>query len=186
MAQAELDAPLSGYDTKQFYVMPTKKDSTLDLEDTSNTDVDASSDNPAIDASLILKSPTKDYYVGWLTGNGVPPNGAPYGFGITFPSAPVEGQFFLRTDYYPNRLFRWSGQYWMKFEDNVRMTMTNRDDPTQGNVPNPESGIPQSDTRSRQTQKTGFINNTNQTIIAGEVVQERQALSQVLKPKADN
>ena len=186
VAQAELDAPLSGYDTKQFYVMPTKKDGTLDLEDTSNTDVDASSDNPAIDASLILKSPTKDYYVGWLTGNGVPPNGAPYGFGITFPSAPVEGQFFLRTDYYPNRLFRWSGQYWMKFEDNVRMTMTNRDDPTQGNVPNPESGIPQSDTRSRQTQKTGFINNTNQTIIAGEVVQERQALSQVLKPKADN
>jgi hypothetical protein len=38
----------------------------------------------------------------------------------------------------------------------------------------------------RQTQKTGFINNTNTATIAGEVVVERQALSKALKPKADN
>jgi hypothetical protein len=38
----------------------------------------------------------------------------------------------------------------------------------------------------RQTQRTSFINNNNTATIAGQVVQERQALSQVLKPKADN
>jgi hypothetical protein len=38
----------------------------------------------------------------------------------------------------------------------------------------------------RQTQKSSFINNTNTSTIAGEVVTERQALSKALKPKADN
>ena len=177
VAQAELDAPLSGYDTKQLYVLPTKLDGTLNLEDTSNIDIDASNEGHNVDASLILKSPDKNYYVGWLTGDGVPPNGAPYGFGITFPThGVVDGQFYLRTDYFPNRLFRWNGTHWMKFEDNVRMTMTNK----------PSDGKPVPNSESRQTQRTGFINNTNTATIAGEVVQERQALSQVLKPKADN
>jgi hypothetical protein len=38
----------------------------------------------------------------------------------------------------------------------------------------------------RQTQKTGFINNTTTATIQGRVIPERQALSKVLKPKADN
>ncbi len=38
---------------------------------------------------------------------------------------------------------------------------------------------------TRQTQKTGFINNTNTNTIGGEVVEERQSLSKALKPKAD-
>ena len=175
VAQAELDAPLSGYETRQMYVLPTKTDGTLNLEDSSNIDVDASNEGHHVDASLILKSPDKNYYVGWLTGDGTPPNGAPYGFGITFPSGPVDGQFYLRTDYFPNRLFRWNGTHWMKFEDNVRMTMTNK----------PKDGKPVPNDQSRQTQRTGFINNANTATIAGEVVQERQALSQVLKPRAD-
>jgi hypothetical protein len=37
----------------------------------------------------------------------------------------------------------------------------------------------------RQTLKTSFINNKNTATIAGQVVQERQALSKALKPKAD-
>jgi hypothetical protein len=64
----------------------------------------------------------------------------------------------------------------MKFEDNVRMTMTNK--PTDGqSAPNSET---------RQTQRTGFINNSTTSTIAGSIVQERQALSKALKPKADN
>jgi hypothetical protein len=51
-------------------------------------------------------------------------------------------------------------------EDNVRMTLTNTD--------------------TRNTHKTGFVNNTNTSKIAGENVTERQSLSQALKPKADN
>jgi hypothetical protein len=44
----------------------------------------------------------------------------------------------------------------------------------------------QSDSRTRKTLTTGFINNNNTSTIAGKVIQERQALSKILKPKADN
>ena len=227
VAQAELDAPLSGYDTNQMYVLPVLADGTLDLEDASmdthigdaswdwtdttnavygaiepaNPEVGATwvnNSNPdnlvlkqwnghfwagnAIDASSIYKSPKKDLYVGYLTGDGRPPNGAPYSFGIQFPTAVVEGQFHLRTDYMPNRLFRYTGTHWARYEDNVRMTLTNSYDPTTVNDPTkPTDAI-----SMRQTQRMGFINNNNTSTIAGEVVQERQALSKALKPRADN
>ncbi len=175
VAQAEADVGKSGYDTEHLYVVPLKNKETVDVADVSNTIDDASIDNPALDASIVLNSPDHNYYVGYLTGDGVPPNGAPYGFGITFPSSPVKGQFYLRTDYMPNRLFRYDGRHWIKFEDNVRMTV-NQSGATQTNDP----------TKVRRTQKASFINNTNTATIAGQVVQERQALSKALKPKADN
>ena len=52
------------------------------------------------------------YTVGYLTGDGVPPNGLPCGVGITFPSGAVPGDYFLRLDYFPNRLFRYNGSRW--------------------------------------------------------------------------
>ena len=184
VAQAEADAPLSGYETNQMYVMPLKPDGTLDLEDASNVDIDASNEGHVADAGTIYKSPQKDMYVGYLTENGRPPNGAPYTFGISFPTdKPVEGQFHLRTDYFPNRLFRWNGSVWMKYEDNVRMTLTNA---WNENVPNQSSTTSTYTTENRQTQRVGFINNNNTATIAGEVVPERQALSKILKPRADN
>lgn len=177
IAQAEADAPLSGYDTTPLYVLPTLPDKTLDVADASDIDADASNDTHNLDSSYILRSPQQDFYVGYLTGDGVPPNGAPYTFGTTFPTGSlVEGQFHLRTDYFPNRLFRYNGQHWLKFEDNVRMTMTNK----------PKDAVTAANTSTRQTQKTSFINNANTATIAGEVVVERQALSKVLRPKADN
>ena len=51
-------------------------------------------------------------------------------------------------------------------EDSVRMDLSNSD--------------------TRKTQKGTFINNTNTSEIGGETVQERQSISQVLRPKADN
>jgi hypothetical protein len=222
VAQAELDAPLSGYDTHQMYELPLDSNGQIMIQDTSlDTHIpDTSWDwtdtsgavpsltaptDPAmgdkwldtnniespelkiwnghfwqgntVDASSMYKSPTKDLYVGYLTGDGRPPNGAPYSFGISFPAQAIEGQFHLRTDYMPNRLFRYNGQHWMKYEDNVRMTMTNT--PSNGNQDTPNS-------QTRQTQRTSFINNTTTATIAGKIVQERQALSKVLKPKADN
>jgi hypothetical protein len=136
----------------------------------------------AIDASSIYKSPKKDLYVGYLTGDGRPPNGAPYSFGISFPTTVVEGQFHLRTDYFPNRLFRYTGTHWARYEDNVRMTLTNSYDVNTVNDPTK----PTDAVSMRQTQRMGFINNNNTATIAGEVVQERQALSKALKPRADN
>jgi hypothetical protein len=148
---------------------------TADVADVSSTEADASMENHALDASIVLNSPKENYYVGYLTGDGVPPNGAPYGFGITFPGDPATGQFYLRTDYLPNRLFRYDGRHWIKFEDNVRMTIRQTGE-TQTTDP----------TKVRKTQKATFINNNNTATIAGEVVQERQALSKALKPRADN
>lgn len=175
IAQAELDVGKSGYDTEHLYVVPYKTHEEVDVADASDVDADASMDNHALDASIILNSPRENYYVGYLTGDGIPTNGAPYGFGITFPSDPAKGQFYLRTDYMPNRLFRYDGRHWIKFEDNVRMTVRQTGE-TQTTDPE----------KVRKTQKATFINNNTTATIAGEVVQERQALSKALKPRADN
>jgi molybdopterin converting factor small subunit len=175
VAQAAADVGESGYDTRHMYVVPKLNNETVDVLDVSMTDTDASIDNPALDASIVFNSPTHNYYVGYLTGDGIPPNGAYFGQGLTFPGGPVDGQFYLRTDYMPNRLFRYDGRHWVKFEDDVRMTIS-----TQGATQTTDP------TKVKQTQKSSFINNTNTATIAGEVVTERQALSKALRPRADN
>ena len=179
IAQADADAPKSGYETRQLYVIPTDPDTGLvDVADASNNNEDATVEQAAMDATIILKSPSRNVYITYLDGDGVPPNGAPYSFGIEFPTGAVTGQFFLRTDHLPNRLFRFDGHHWLKFEDNVRMTMNNfgAQDVASGAFAGRDI---------RYIQKTTFINNTATSIINDEVVPERQALSRVLKPKAD-
>ena len=173
IAQALVDAEESGYKTNQFFVIPKDENNLVEVNDITNSDIDVSS--TALDASTVLASPTKNYYLGYLTGDGIPPNGAPYGFGITFPGDSVPGQFFLRTDYLPNRLFRYDGKHWIKFEDNVRMTNSTLGE-TQTNNP----------LLVRRKLKADFINNTTTATIGGAVVQEKQALSKVLKARADN
>ena len=182
IAQAEADAPLSGYDTNQFYVLPLNPDSpyqTLQTQDASDEERDASEDDHTVDASFTYVTPDKNMYVGYLTGDGVPPNGAPYTAGIDFPSSPYKGAYCLRTDYLPNRLFKFDGTTWIYQESNVRMTMTNK----------PTDGKPADNTLTRQTEVTGFVNNNTTATINGKVVPERQALSKALatnKPRADN
>jgi len=171
--QAEIDADKSGYKTNHFYVVPLENKEQVDLLDASIDDL-LISDNIPPDASYVLQSPKNNYYVGYLTGDGLPPNGAPYGFGISWPVAPNEGDFFLRTDYVPNRLFRYDGTHWIKYEDDVRMTQSTLGN-TQTNDPN----------LIRRKLKAGFVNNTATNIIAGEEVIERQSLSKALKPRAD-
>ena len=180
LAQAEADAPLSGYDTNHLYVLPVKDDQqSLALEDASNTERDASEDDHTADASSVFVNPEKNIYVGYLTGDGAPPNGAPYTSGIDFPANPYKGAFCLRMDYMPNRLFRFDGHNWVYQESNVRMTMTNK----------PLDGKPDNNNKTRQTQIGSFVNNNASTTIAGKQVVERQSLSKALKsnkPRADN
>ena len=173
IAQALVDAEQSGYKTNQFFVIPKDENNLVEVNDITSGDIDVSSE--AFDASTVLASPTKNYYVGYLTGDGIPPNGAPYGFGITFPGDSVPGQFFLRTDYLPNRLFRYDGKHWIKFEDNVRMTNS-----TTGETQTTDPLL------VRKKLKAGFVNNTTTATIGGTVVEEKQALSKILKAKADN
>ena len=87
----------------------------------------------------------------------------------------MPGQFFLRTDYLPNRLFRYDGTRWIKYEDNVRMTTS-----TLGETQTTDPLL------VRKKLKAGFVNNNTTATIGGVVVPEKQALSKVLKAKADN
>jgi hypothetical protein len=92
---------------------------------------------------------------------------------------PVTGQYALRTDYMPNRLFRFSGSRWVKMEDNVRMTMSNLGASDTG------TGDLFDGKDIRQNQKSSFINNEATARIDGRTVQEKQSLSKALRPKAD-
>lgn len=160
--QAEADAPMSGYETRQFYTLSvTESDALLLAADM--TTLDAS--YTWTDASLFLKTPLRSGYCGYLLGDGVPENGAPFGFGNSFPLTPSKDDFYLRTDYQPNRLFRFNGNRWVKHEDSVRHTLTNTD--------------------TRQTLKSSFINNTTVNNIDGRLVDERQDIKKALRPRAD-
>jgi len=171
IAQAEEDAGLSGYDTEQFYILPIDDQGRLDVADVTDTDADASTDDHTIDASSVFVNPNKDVYISYLKGDGKPANGAPYTFGIDYPFNPVRGAYHLRTDYLPNRLFRFNGNSWVYVESNVRMTMTNK----------PEDGLPTNPENTRHNQIGSFINNNSTATIAGKIVEERQSLSKALK-----
>ena len=136
VAEAESYAAASGYDTRNFYTLQVDDQGNVDLVTVDETAVTIDETNTT-DAKY--RNPVKDGYHGYLVGDGVPPNGVPYGFGIRFPENAAEGDYFLRTDYLPNRLFRFDSTRWVKYEDKVRMTMTMTDD--------------------RQTQKTSYVNN---------------------------
>jgi len=164
--QAEADAPKSGYDTSHLYTLQVDKEGKPELVTADETQIDASVNSGNLDASRVNQTPEREGYQGYLIGDGIPANGEEFGFGSSFPLSQAKGDFFLRTDFMPNRLFRYDGTRWVKQEDNVRMTMTNTND--------------------RQTYKTSHINNTTSTTIGGETIKERQSLSQALKPKADN
>ena len=164
VAQAEADAPKAGFNYKQYYVAPIDERGNI-RTDNVNTEQDRASSDQTVNA--VIDSPAASHYGFYLDGDGVAPNGYPAGFGISFPTSGVDkGDYFLRTDYLPNRLFRYDGVRWIKVEDSVRITTTNND--------------------SRANYKTGFVNNTTSSTINGLTVEQRQALSTALKPKADN
>lgn len=165
VAQAEADAPESGFDISHYYTVATNDDGTVALRTADSEELDASGITTRADE--ITDRPDREGYTGYLVGTGdSAPNGTPFGFGTSFPRNNLEGDYFLRTDFLPNRMFRYDGIRWVKVQDDVRMTLSN--------------------VLERETQKASFINNTNTSVIGGDVVPERQSLSQALRPKADN
>ena len=163
IAQAEEYANQSGYSTIQFY--------TLSLNDLGEVSIiTADYQDLLVDGTIttdaVFVTPDGNGYQGYLVGDGIPPNGALFGQGTGFPATPNLGDYFLRIDLAPNRLFRYDGNSWRKIEDAVRTTLTPSD--------------------NRDTLKGTFINNTTVNTIAGEDVIERQALSKALRAKADN
>jgi hypothetical protein len=199
--QAEADAPKSGYDTTRHYMIQKDADGRVELVDASTTASLASFQTQATDANgnLLFDADNNPIYVGSTAstiyqspeyngpqigdGDGIPPNGAPFTAGITFPISPSIGQFCLRTDYLPKRLFRYSGSRWIKVEDVNRMTMSNMgyEDVVADGSPNDVF----LDKDVRITQKTSFINNPAENNVNGHIIKEKQSLSKALRPKAD-
>jgi len=163
IAQANDDVKYAGYATQQFYTIQVNDDASVSIVSVDVDDLDVSS---GITADVIYETPLATGYKGYLVGDGVPPNGAPFGVGSSFPPLSENGDYFLRTDLLPNRLFRYNGSGWTKVEDNVRAELSNTD--------------------TRNTQLGTFINNSTVNEISGETVVERQALSKALRAKADN
>ena len=154
VAQAEADSAKSGYDTSHYFSLQLDKDGNTELVDTDGDDIPDT-----------MRTVDRAGYNGYLLGDGIPTNGEAFGHGISFPTNQQVGDYFLRTDFSPNRLFRYDGGRWVKQEDDVRMTLSQKN--------------------TRTTQKGTFINNTTTNTIAGESVTERQSLSKALRPKAD-
>lgn len=140
--EAEKDALLSGYDTRHFYTLSRDERGNPAILTVDVNDYDASS---STDTSRTLFEPLRSGYNGYLLGDGYPTNGAPFGYGMAFPEQPAKDDYYLRTDYLPNRLFIYDGRKWKAVESSVRMTLTNTDD--------------------RMTLKTSFINNTDKTYL---------------------
>lgn len=165
LAQAYQDVPLSGYDNVKFYILPTGPNGEpgsagLTADNTTNT-VDGTQTGEGITPKGF------GYVQGYLTGSTHAPNGLPVTPGVSFPPNPVLGNYCLRLDYFPNRLFRYDGRIWVAITDNVR---TDLDYATQS-----------------LTQRSSFVNNTY-TVPTTDIgnIPSRQSLSQILEIQPDN
>jgi len=172
LTQAYAEVPLSGYDTVKFYILPTQDGQPagagLTADNTTNT-ADGTQGGDGVTPKGF------GYTVGYLTGSVdpdtgylIPPNGLPVTPGVNFPPNPSAGEYALRLDYFPNRLFRYDGTRWVKIEENVRTDL---------NLANPGA----------LTQRASFVNNTY-TVPTTDLgnIPSRQSLSEILKPLADN
>ena len=162
--QAEADVPASGYDTTHLFQLPT-------VDGIAGNPLAVSSDTSLTFADTIVV--TTDLAVntalqainGYLVGDGKAPNNLPVTADIAFPANPYTGQFVLRLDYFPNRLFKWDGIKWVTVQDVNRQAMTGT---------------------KNQNQLGTFVNNEKTTRTnSGNQISQRQLLSTLLKPQTD-
>jgi len=164
LVQADEEVPLSGYDVTKYYIVPTlngEPANPVSLGTDSTVTVDGTQ------GGMNVTPVSNGYTMGYLTGDGIAPNGLPVTPGVNFPSNPVSGDYALRLDYQPNRLFRYDGKIWVKIEDAVRTNLNNG--PT------------------NNTLRSTFVNNTY-TVNTKDLgnIPSRQSLSEILRPRADN
>ena len=163
--QANIEVPLSGYDNVSFYILPTTPS-----DQPSGNGLFADQTSPTVDGAQSGEGNTPTDFgwtMGYLTGDKLAPNGLPVTPGVSFPHNPSKGDYCLRLDYYPNRLFRFSGANWLAISEDVRTPLDW----------GPANG----------TQRSSFVNNTYtvNTTDQGNIP-SRQSLSELLRPEADN
>ena len=163
--QANVDVPASGYETKQYFVLPVDGNGvSLQNYVVANNLVYTTDINGNVSVNANVATPIRNT-VGYLVGDTIAPNGLTVRSLTYFPDNPVVGQYVLRLDYLPNVLYRWNGNAWQVVNDVVRSQFT-------GN--------------NNTTQLGTFVNNTRSTTLSnGLTVDQRQALSKMLLPKSD-
>lgn len=129
LKQAAYDVPESGYNTDALWA-PLYVNG-----------------NPE-DGALPPGSSPEQKFSGYLVGNGEAVNGYPVTPATSFPSNPTIGQYVLRQDYFPARLFRYSGNMWQFVDADVRTSLSN--------------GL-------GKTQRDLFINNSNTFVNSSNV-----------------
>jgi hypothetical protein len=100
----------------------------------------------------------------WAGGDGVPPNGAPLvGMGTQFPEDMNDGEYFLRLDFEPDRLFQKQGNCYVRIEDDLRKVWT-----------------------AYNRRLDTYIDNINETVLDdGTTVREKQSISEVIPQRED-
>ncbi len=129
-------------------------------------------------ANLYIYLDEKGYPVigsNYFSGDGAPPNlstdnadnlvpsGPLVGAGVAFPPGMTDGQYYLRLDYYPERLFQKQGNCYKLIEVNVLKVWT----------------------AYNRVLDTFIDNNTDTVLSDGTIIPEKQAISQVVKQKVD-
>jgi len=163
--QANIEVPQSGYDNVSFYILPTTPSN-----QPSGEGLFADQTSPTVDGAQSDEGNTPTDFgwtMGYLTGDNLAPNGLPVTPGVSFPLNPSKGDYCLRLDYYPNRLFRFSGANWLAISEDVRTPLDW----------GPLNG----------TQRSSFVNNTYTVPTTDQGnIPSRQSLSELLRPEADN
>jgi hypothetical protein len=141
--QAEYEVPESGYNTDALW------------------EPQFIGGKPKNGPSPIGSSPEQKF-TGYLVGDGKAINGYPVFPSTEFPPTPTIGQYILRQDYFPARLYRWDGKAWKFVNDDVRTPLT---------------------LGKGQTQRDTFINNAN-TFVNGSHIAEPhlQSLDTLFRP----
>ena len=100
----------------------------------------------------------------YFSGDGEPPNGGPLlGAGITFPPGMQDGEYYLRLDYFPERLFQKQGSTYKLIERDVLKVWT-----------------------AYNRVLDSHLDGVADTVLPdGSVISEKQPLSQVLHQKVD-
>ena len=163
LIQADVEVPLSGYDNGKFYILATAdgQPAGMGLTADGSTTVDGSQGGEGTTPKGF------GYALGYLTGSDNAPNGLPVTPGVSFPTNPAAGDYALRLDYLPNRLFRYNGAMWVKISDSVRTDLNNGPD--------------------NLTLRSSFVNNSAEVPTTDRgPIPSRQSLSEILKPQADN
>lgn len=162
--QAEAEVPLSGYDVSKIFSPWSNGDGDIAMNALTADSLLPTADSPITADNGTYSPTTEQNPSGYLTGDGLAPNGMTVQAGVAFPASPAQGDYCLRLDYLPNRLFRFDGRRWVKIEDNVRSNLT-------------------AGAANNNTLRNSWANNPNTRALAdGNIVPERQSLSKALRP----